>query len=264
MTAHYGWRAAYLGVGVLPLVIAWPVAFFAFHDVGPAGQTAAERQASAAARTAATPGMTARAALADWRFWLIGLAFLPIAFAVGATIPNLVNILKLNNFSAETAVGLASLIGLSVIVGRAAGGWLVDRFWAPGVAVALLGIPAAACWVLGHGPFSYGVTAAAVLLVGFAAGAEYDLMAFLTARYFGMKSYAVIYGALYSFFAVGAGVGPPVFGFAFDKTHAYTTPLTLAACAMFIGALALLALGPYRTFDHPSHVDAAGRSGGAA
>jgi predicted MFS family arabinose efflux permease len=256
LSGHYGWRAAYLGVGALPLVIALPVAFFAFHDVGPARQTAAERQASAAARIASTPGMTAREALADWRFWLIGCAFLPIAFAVGATIPNLVNILKLNNFSAETAVGLASLIGLSVIVGRAAGGWLVDRFWAPAVAVVMLGLPAAACWVLGHGPFDYPVTAAAVFLVGFAAGAEYDLMAFLTARYFGMKSYAVIYGGLYSFFAVGSGVGPPVFGLAFDKTHAYTTPLTLAACAMFIGALALLALGRYRTFDHPRHAGA--------
>jgi predicted MFS family arabinose efflux permease len=251
LIAHYGWRAAYVGVGALPLLIALPVAFFAFHDVGPARQTVAERRASAAARAAATPGMTAREAFLDWRFWLIGLAFVPIAFAIGATIPNLVNILKQNAFSPETAVGLASLIGLSVIVGRAAGGWLVDRFWAPGVAVALLGIPAAACWVLAHGPFNYSITAFAVFLVGFAAGAEYDLLAFLTARYFGMKSYSVIYGALYSFFAVGSGVGPPVFGAAFDKTHSYTVPLTLTAGVMFIGALALLALGRYRTFDQP-------------
>jgi MFS family permease len=253
LSARYGWRVAYMGVGALPLLIALPVAFFAFHDVGPMRQTAAERQASVVARMASTSGMTAREALADWRFWLIGCAFLPIAFAVGATIPNLVNLLKLNNFSAETAVGLVSLIGLSVIVGRAAGGWLVDRFWAPGVAVVMLGLP-----------FGYPLTAAAVFLVGFAAGAEYDLMAFLTARYFGMKSYAVIYGALYSFFAVGSGVGPPVFGFAFDKTHAYTTPLTLAAGAMFIGALALLALGRYRTFDRPSPAGEEGRPGATA
>jgi predicted MFS family arabinose efflux permease len=251
LIAHFGWRAAYIGVGALPLGLALPVAFFAFHDVGPKGQTTAERRAGASARTAAATGMTLREALVDWRFWLIGLSFLPISFAVGATIPNLVNILKHNGFSAEVAVGLVSLIGLSVIGGRAGGGWLVDRFWAPGVAVALLGLPAAGCWVLAHGPFNYGVTAFAVVLVGFAAGAEYDLLAFLTARYFGMKSYAVIYGAFYSFFAVGAGVGPPIFGAVFDKTGSYAAPLTLAACVMILGALALLALGRYRQF-HPS------------
>jgi predicted MFS family arabinose efflux permease len=250
--AHFGWRAAYVAVGALPLLIAFPVAVLGFRDVGPARQTGAERRAEASARRAATPGMTAREAFADWRFWLIGCAFIPIAFAVGATIPNLANILKQNGFSPETAVGLASLIGLSVIVGRAAGGWLVDRFWAPGVAVVLIGIPAAACWVLAHGALSYGVTAAAVVLVGFAAGAEYDLMAFLTARYFGMKSYGVVYGALYGFFAVGSGFGPPVFGAAFDKSHSYVMPLSVAALAMFMGALALLGLGRYRTFSQPA------------
>jgi predicted MFS family arabinose efflux permease len=249
---QYGWRAAYIGVGALPLLIAVPVAFFAFHDVGPPRQTGTERRASSAAKWAATPGFTAQEVFKDWRFWLMGFAFLPIAFTVGGTIPNLVNILKQSGFTPGAAVGLASIIGLSVIVGRTAGGWLVDRFWAPGVALFLLGVPAAACVILAHGPLGYGLTGTAVFLVGFAAGAEYDLMAFLVARYFGMKSYGVIYGGLYSFFAIGSGFGAPVFGAAFDKTHSYTTPLTLSACAMFMGALAFLGLGPYRTFGQPS------------
>jgi predicted MFS family arabinose efflux permease len=249
---HYGWRAAYVGVGALPMLIALPVAFFAFHDVGGVGQTGAERKVSDAARLAATPGMEAPEVFRDWRFWLIGFAFVPIAFTVGGTIPNLVTILKQDGFTPAAAIGLASVIGLSVIVGRTAGGWLVDRFWAPGVAVALLGLPAAACWSLGQGPMSYGPTAGAVFLVGFAAGAEYDLIAFLVARYFGMKSYGVIYGALYSFFAVGAGIGPPVFGAAYDRSHSYAAPLTFAGVAMLAGALALLGLGRYRIFDQPA------------
>ena len=84
------------------------------------------------------------------------------------------------------------------------------------------------------------------------AGAEYDLIAFLVARYFGMKSYGVIYGALYSFFAVGAGIGPPVFGAAYDRSHSYAAPLTFAGVAMLAGALALLGLGRYRIFDQPA------------
>jgi predicted MFS family arabinose efflux permease len=252
LIATYGWRIAYVGIGALPLLIALPVAFFAFHDVGGAGQSGAERRASDAARQAATPGMPAREVFRDWRFWLIGFAFVPIAFTIGGSIPNLANILKQDGFSPAAAIGLASIIGLSVIVGRTAGGWLVDRFWAPGVGLLLLGVPAAACWLLGEGPLSYGPTATAVFLIGFAAGAEYDLLAFLVARYFGMKSYGVIYGALYSFFAVGAGIGPPIFGAAFDTSHSYAQPLAFAGASMLVGALALLFLGRYRTFAHTS------------
>jgi predicted MFS family arabinose efflux permease len=247
--ADFGWRLAYVAIGALPLLIALPVAYFGFHDVGPANQTGAERRASDAARRAVTPGLTVAEALVDWRFWLVGVAFLPIAFTVGGVIPNVENILKLSGFAARDIVSLASLIGLSVIVGRTAGGWLFDRFWAPGVALVLLGIPAMACWMLAHGPLGYNLTGLSVALVGFAAGVEYDLMAFLVARYFGMKSYGSVYGLLYSFFALGAGVGPVAFGAAFDRTHSYVAPLTLCATLMALGAVMLLALGRYRDFS---------------
>jgi MFS family permease len=246
--AGYGWRAAYVFIGALPLLIALPAAYFGFRDAGPARQNAAERRASEAAKRAVTPGLTVPQALTHWRFWLVGIAFLPIAFTVGGVIPNVENILKLGGFAPAQIVGLASLIGLSVIVGRTAGGWLFDRFWAPGVAVFLLGIPAGACWMLAHGPLGYELAAVAIVLVGFAAGVEYDLMAFLVARYFGMKSYGTIYGLLYSFFALGAGVGPVAFGATFDKTHSYVTILTLCAGLMVLGSLMLLFLGRYRDF----------------
>jgi predicted MFS family arabinose efflux permease len=246
---HYGWREAFLAIGTLPLLIALPVGFLGFRDVGDPKASAHERRASEAARRAATPGLTAGRAFADWRFWVIALAFVPVAFAVGGVIPNMENILKLANFAPGEVVSIASLIGLAVIVGRTAGGWLVDRFWAPAVAVVLLGIPAGAYWMLARGSHDYNVTAACVFLVGFAAGIEYDLMAYLIARYFGLKSYGVIYGAIYSFFAFGAGVGPMVYGWMYDTTHSYVLPLTASAGLMLVGAASLLLLGRYRTFD---------------
>ena len=249
--AAHGWRAAYLVIGALPLLIALPVGVACFRDVGPARETAAQRRASLEARRDATPGLTARQTFGHWRFWVIALAFVPIAFTVGGVIPNVENILKLAHFGPAQVVSLASIIGLSVVVGRALGGWLIDRLWAPGVALVLLGVPASACWFLAQGAFGYQVTAVLVFLVGFAAGVEYDLMAFLVARYFGMKSYGVIYGALYSFFSLGAGIGPVVFGAIYDKTHSYANPLMVSAGLMAGGAALLLALGRYQHFGHP-------------
>jgi predicted MFS family arabinose efflux permease len=245
----YGWRAAYVAIGALPLLIVMPTAFFFFHDVGPASLAAADRKADLIAQKARTPGLTVKQVFADWRFWLMGVAFLPIAFSVGGVIPNLVTIFKTTGLAPAKAVGLASLIGLSVVAGRLVGGWLMDRIWAPIVALMLIGVPAMAYWLLGHGPFNEHTGFWAVILIGLAAGAEYDLMSFLVARYFGMKAFSIVYGALYSFFSVGAGIGPAVYGAFYDKSHSYAAPLTFSAVAMVIGALLLLGLGKYPSFQ---------------
>jgi predicted MFS family arabinose efflux permease len=190
-----------------------------------------------------------RQALRDWRFWCLAIAFMLIAFAVGGPIPNMENILKVAGFQRGDVVSLVALIGLSVIAGRVIGGWLIDRFWAPGVAFFLLSMPAIACWLLAGGELSMASAQLSITLIGFAAGVEYDLMAFLVARYFGLKSYGAIYGALYGFFALGAGIGPVIFGKSFDRTGSYSSVLLLSALLLLAGSASLLALGRYRRFS---------------
>lgn len=249
LIAEYSWRAAYVVVGMLPLLIALPVALLVFHDVDGALNGGAERRAALARRAAAAPGLSFRAALRDYRFWLLAVSFVLISFAVGGLIPNMENILKIAGFARDDIVALVSLIGLSVIIGRIAGGWLIDRLWAPGVALVMISLPALACYMLTEAQVTTGNARTAIVLIGMAAGIEYDLMAFLVARYFGMKSYSAIYGAQYGFFAFGAGLAPVVFGKVFDKTGSYHSALVLAAAFLILGALALLGLGRYRRFD---------------
>lgn len=255
LVEEFGWRIAYLGVAALPLLIALPIAFILFHDVGGRTVTAAERRVADAERKAVTPGKTFGEALRDWRFWILAVAFVPISFAVGGPIPNIENILRSNGFEAGDIVTLASLIGLSVIGGRLLGGWLIDRFWAPGVAFVLLSAPAVACWLLAQGTTDPVIAGLSIVLIGFAAGVEYDLMAFMVARYFGLKSYGGIYGALYGFFALGAGIGPVIFGQYFDRTGSYETILIYSAVGLVGGAALLLLMGKYRTFG-PDRVEA--------
>ncbi|MCA6343072.1 MFS transporter [Phenylobacterium sp.] len=249
LVEEFGWRVAYLGVAALPLLIALPIAFIFFHDVGGRTVTAAERRVADAERKAVTPGLSFGQSLKDWRFWVLAVAFVPISFAVGGPIPNIENILRSNGFEAGDIVTLASLIGLSVIGGRLIGGWLIDRMWAPGVAFVLLSAPALACWLLAQGTTDPVIAGLSIVLIGFAAGVEYDLMAFMVARYFGLKSYGGIYGALYGFFALGAGIGPVVFGQYFDRTGSYETILLYSAVGLVAGAALLLVMGKYRNFD---------------
>jgi MFS family permease len=245
---EWGWRGAYVAIGALPLLIALPLGLLCFRDPGQGVIDPRDRREAARARAAATPGLTMRQTCGEWRFWLLGGCFVSLAFAVGGLIPNMENMLKLAGFQHPNIVSLTSLIGLSVIVGRILGGWLIDRFWAPAVAAVLLSAPAAACQILAATGLSYHGAMLAIALIGMAAGAEYDLLAYLVARYFGMKSYGSIYGWLYSFFALGAGLGPVFFGANFDRTHDYQLSLNLASVLFVAPALLLLLMGSYRDF----------------
>lgn len=252
-----GWRMAFVGLGVLPILVALPVALAWFRDVDdPQVPEARKPRRSLQQNNAAALGFTAREAFGEWRFWLMCLCFVAISFGVGGIIPNLENLLGSKSFERDDAVKLASLIGVSVVVGRLFGGYLIDRIWAPAVAVVMLVLPALSCYFLIQGELTYAAAAIAVLLVGLTAGAEQDLMAFLVSRYFGMRSYGVVYGVMYSSFALGAGMGPWVMGRVFESTGSYDSVLGYVGIAFVVGALPLLLLGPYRRFEEQGPTDA--------
>ena len=95
----------------------------------------------------------------------------------------------------------------------------------------------------------------ATILIGFAAGAEFDIMAFLASRYFGLLNYSKIYSVLYAAFAIGAAGGPAIFGFVFDKTGSYDVIFTVSAGFFLFGSILLLFLGRYPNFDRRSQPD---------
>ncbi|RMF07463.1 MAG: MFS transporter [Alphaproteobacteria bacterium] len=195
------------------------------------------------------PGLTLGEALRTWRFCLLAIVFVPISYSLGAIIPSLVPLLAFKGYPVNAAVSLATLTGLAVLGGRLIGGFLIDRFWAPGVAFLFLASPAFALYLL-TGEVSPGVATIAILMIGFGAGVEYDFMAYLCSRYFGMRRYSAIYGALYGFFAVGAGFGPAIMNNRADA-NGWDQTLIEAAVILFIATLPLLALGRYRTFPAP-------------
>lgn len=243
--------ASFAIAGVAPLLM------LLFGRVGRATFVAAERSAA----SASVSGLTLAQALRDWRFWLLAVAFVPISFSIGGPIPNIELLLGSKGFDAAEAVGLAALVGLSVIAGRIVGGFLIDRFWAPGVAFVFLAAPAAAMWIFAEPTVSRELAMVAIFLVGFGAGVEYDFMAYLVARYFGTRSYGAIYGSLYGFFAIGAGFGPPIFASALRKgPEAVYDMFHLAAIVLIAGAAILLLLGRYRTFTADAPADQASKS----
>jgi MFS family permease len=181
--------------------------------------------------------------------WLIGSFGWRVAFLAVGALPLLValpeNILKTHHFTLPQIAGLSASFGLAVIAGRVGGGWLLDRLWAPGCALVVFVMPALGNALLaGHG-LSTGMALVAIIGMGLGTGFEFDLLAYLIARYFGRRQYGSIYGVFYIVIAVGGGLGPMVYGAVFDRLGTYAPALWSGVGCIVSGALLLLAMGPY-------------------
>jgi MFS family permease len=233
----FGWRAAFAGIGLLPILIGVPVVALLFRERSGKRMEAGPQREEA--------GVALRAALGMRQFWIMALAFLLISFALTAPTPNLENILRSLSFGISSIARIAGSFGLAVIVGRIAGGWLLDRVWAPACAFGFLLLPAAGCWSLAQPHVSEMRAIGAVVTLGLAAGFEFDLLAFLASRYFGRRHYGSIYGCFYAVIAFGGGLGPVVFGRVFDLTGTYAHILVVGSLCMVSGGVLLLLMGPY-------------------
>lgn len=244
---HYGWRLAYVGLGFLPIIISLPMVFFLLRDPPKFSKTSSAIEKSIA--LANQQGQTLGQAVHGWRFWAIAIAFFGISVGIGGTISNLIPLLHDNGMDLTTAASVAGTIGLSVIIGRIIAGFLIDRFWAPLVAFFVFSLPAVSCWLLAGEVHSVALAVTAAALIGLAAGAEFDMISYLTSRYFGLKHYGKIYAWQFAAFSIGAGFSPPVFGRVFDLYGSYGPILMVSGLLYVGGAVLLLTLGRYPQFE---------------
>jgi cyanate permease len=99
--------------------------------------------------------------------------------------------------------------------------------------------------ILAGGQLDPDMARVAIVLIGFALGIEYDVVAYLTSRYFGMRSYAAIYSVFYVCFSTGAGFGPLVFGLIRDFTQDFAPALQISAVILPLCSAGFLFLGKY-------------------
>ncbi|MCY1672651.1 MFS transporter [Novosphingobium sp. SL115] len=238
----YGWRNAFFVIGALPILIGVPVVALLFRE---RLAEVVKGVTTAVAEPVVEAGMTLREALTHRHFWIMTFAFLLIAFALTAPTPNLENILRTQKFTLPQIGAITAGFGLSVIAGRVAGGWLLDRFWAPGCALAILILPAIGSFLLSRPEIDATQATLAVISLGLGAGFEFDLLAYLIARYFGRRAYGTIYGSFYTVIAFGGGMGPVVYGKVFDTTGRYDMALATGVGCLLVGGASLLTMGRY-------------------
>jgi MFS family permease len=230
-----GWRASFaiLGAGVLVIGL-------------PCGSRVRERPLVSHAATTPATGVSVREGVRSRVFWIIVAELFLISISQNGAITHLSALLTDRGIAAEKAALAVSAMGGAILAGRLFTGLLLDRYFAPRVAVCLFAISALGTFLLaGARSFPVGVGAAA--LIGFGMGGEGDVTPYLLSRYFGLKSFSTLYGFTWTAYAIAGAVGPVIMGRAFDATGSYRALLMQLAVATLAAASLMLLLPRYKT-----------------
>ena len=185
------------------------------------------------------PGLTLREATSTRRYWLVVITFFLFGLSVQSVMVHLIPLLKARGLSPMLSALAQSMLFIAVTTGRLSTGWLMDRFFAPRTALVFLLAPIGGIVLLAMGAAGY-LAFVAALLIGLAVGAEVDVLAYVTSRYFGSRSFSRIYGSYYGLYSLSGGIGPLLTAMTVDSTGSYKLALTLQASALVIACLLLL------------------------
>ena len=238
-----GWRRAALTMGVAILAIGLPTVL-GFIRERPGSRNAEGRQNAT--------GATVGEGLRDYRFWILVAVLFSISIAQNGAVTHMSALLTDRGVDPERAAIAVSTLGGAALLGRLATGWLIDRFFAPYVSFVLLAGAALGTYLLSSAAsLTVGVIAAG--LIGFSMGGEADVIPYLVARYFGLRSFSVLYALTWTFYAVAGALGPVLMGKAFDATGSYAALLVWLAIAIIVIAPMMLLLPRYQASAAPAH-----------
>lgn len=239
-----GWRAAYVAVGVTTWFLSFTMVAFFVRE--PPGYFEHMRQARAQPGTHPL-GLSVKSALTGTRqFWLLAAIFLLEGIANNGIISGqFVPLLVDRGYKPLEAAALLGSSGIAAMIARIIAGFCLDYVRGPVFsAIVMLLPPLGIALLLSHAgspaPFF------AAVCFGLAIGAEVDMLGFFVSRYFGRRSFGMLYGLIFALFALGIGIGPAILGHGYDSFHSYDPVLRVYLALLLVAAALFLPLGQYR------------------
>jgi len=246
LQSELGWRGAYVSLavmgGILCLILI-SLFFFSASDQ----QKSRHRQGLHQSRPIdrlSLPGPALRDCLLSTRFLRMLLAALIILIAVAALVVHFVPLLLAIGFPTRTATLIAGIVGISSLGGRVIAGMMLDRFRGTFVGILFFTLPIVPCALMLTEP---GIALAifSAILIGLALGAEFDILAYLTSRYFGLRNYSTLFGAIFGMGMLGTGLGPLLAGVIYDRYENYSILFVALIPIALVAATLIGTLGPY-------------------
>jgi predicted MFS family arabinose efflux permease len=229
-----------MSMGGIWAIVVFPILFILFRGARDQGR---KDQVARSDASNVLKGTTLAEGLRSPALYKLLLAAAFFAFTCIGVVVHFVPILTDAGAEQMSAAGKAALIGIFSIVGRLGTGVLLDKYPGHVVGACAFLIPIVACVLLlfaGADPTSQAIAAATI---GLTVGSEVDVIAYLAAKHFGLKSFGALYGVLQMALAAGTAFGPLAAGAVFDRYHSYSPFLILTVVLTAIAAATLLSMG---------------------
>jgi MFS family permease len=231
----YGWRAAYLGLGLGPILIGFPVAVFLLG----------ESTARVATNESPSFGDNVADAIRSKDYLVILFGIFILNLVVGGLFGHFVAMGGDAGVSPGRAAAMIGAASMATMVAQLFIGIALDIVKTPRLVLLAFGLILLGA-VMIHSISSAGGLFAGIVLVGLGAGSEYGLLPYFLTRYFGLKSFGQLYGLVYAASAVSYGVGPVIMGLAFDRMHSYAVAMWLFEAAVGVALVMMASLSNYK------------------
>lgn len=155
-----------------------------------------------------------------------------------------------NGIEGKSVTSMLIAPQLGMLAGRFLTGIALDRYQPYLVSFITLALPSLGLFAVASSFDTPTVLTVAVFFIGFAYGAEGDLVAFLVAKKFGVTIYSSVMGLLTAVISISTASGAFLLGKTMERTGGrFDLFLWIAGTAVLVGASFLLVLGKVRTED---------------
>jgi MFS family permease len=255
LTQRVGWQAALQILGVLMILIAFPMAWFVREEPGadastgapgtPGGAPSGARMPGAAGASGTAVAAAPAAALpftAVFRspaFYLLLVGSMCSIAAVGGTMQNLKLFLSLDVQLAQGEVArISSLVLVGSLIGRLSMGYLADR-WAKKHVMLLIYLIVAGSIPLLFFADQPGARYAFALLFGIGLGGDYMIIPLMAAELFGVRVLGRLMGIVLTADGVAEATAPMLVAALRDGTGSYAAGFAVLIALAAVGAAAV-------------------------
>lgn len=247
LISAYDWRAAYIIIGGITLVLIVLAALFLKRDPSQMGQSPyGENGARQESPTPTARGYNFKEAIRTKNFIILCTIYFCFGFCLTSIMVHIVPHATEIGIPTAIAAVIMAIIGGMNIVGKITMGIVSDKIGVKASLIICLAIItivflwlqlARELWSL----YLFGI------VFGFAYGAVVSFMAIVTAELFGLGSMGIIIGSIAFIYTIGGAIGPLLSGHIFDITGSYSLAFAILIVLSTVSCILAFSLKPSKT-----------------
>jgi sugar phosphate permease len=240
LNMQFGWREGLMVLGILMIVIAFPMAWFIKENPEGASTEAKRDQ----------PKVPFTDILKKKSFYLLLIGSMCSIGAVAGTSQNLKLFLSIDlKYSQQEAANVLSIVLGASIIGRLIMGWFADRIQKKHVMILIYALVAVSIPLL-YAAESKGIIYLFAFIFGIALGGDYMIIPLMAAELFGIRVMGRVMGIIITADGLGEAFGPLIAASLRDKTGSYVHGFAALIILAIIGTIAVSMLPTAKKQHH--------------